>query len=97
MKRWFGCRVPTSPLEMVIDLFHNDFEDAEPPKVTSLKHTYPRNEIVDHGEDEYFVADSRGFEIVVQYLAKQFLSSLKSEPRLKLNKVTHKSIFGWDL
>jgi polyamine oxidase len=53
-----------------------------------LKHTYPRNEFVDHGEDPYFVADPRGFEIVVQYLAKQFLSSLKSDPRLKLNKVT---------
>lgn len=71
-------------------MFHNDFEDAEPPKETSLKHTYPRNEIVDHGEDENFVADSRGFEIVVHYLAEQFLSSpLTSDPRLKLNKVTH--------
>ncbi|KAF2282916.1 hypothetical protein GH714_043336 [Hevea brasiliensis] len=79
--------VPKTPLEMVIDFYHNDYEDAEPPKVTSLKHTYPRNEFVDHGEDPYFVADPRGFEIVVQYLAKQFLSSLTSDPRLKLNKV----------
>lgn len=80
-------RVPTTPLEMVIDYFHNDYEDAEPPKVSSLKHTYPRNELVDHGEDEYFVADPRGFEVIVQYLAKQFLSSLTTDPRLKLNKV----------
>ncbi|KAF2282917.1 hypothetical protein GH714_043337 [Hevea brasiliensis] len=80
-------QVPKTPLEMVIDFYHNDYEDAEPPKVTSLKHTYPRNEFVDHGEDPYFVADPRGFEIVVQYLAKQFLSSLTSDPRLKLNKV----------
>ncbi|XP_050225609.1 polyamine oxidase 1-like [Mercurialis annua] len=80
-------RVPTTPLEMVIDFYYNDFEDAEPPKYTSLKHTIPRNELVDHGEDSYFVADPRGFEVLVQYLAKQFLSSLTSDPRLKLNKV----------
>ncbi|WCJ36059.1 Polyamine oxidase 1 [Euphorbia peplus] len=78
--------VPTSPLEMVVDFFHNDFEDTEPPRLTSLRHTYPRNELVDHGEDEYFVADPRGYEVIVQYLAKQFLSSLTSDPRLKLNK-----------
>lgn len=80
---------------MVVDYYHNDYEDGEPPKVTSLKHTYPRNEFVDHGEDPHFVADPRGFEIVVQYLAKQFLSSLKSDPRLKLNKVTfHHILLG---
>ncbi|XP_037496176.1 polyamine oxidase 1 isoform X1 [Jatropha curcas] len=80
-------KVPRTPLEMVVDYYHNDYEDGEPPKVTSLKHTYPRNEFVDHGEDPYFVADPRGFEIIVQYLAKQFLSSLTTDPRLKLNKV----------
>ncbi|OAY30888.1 polyamine oxidase 1 [Manihot esculenta] len=80
-------KVPITPLEMVIDFYHNDYEDAEPPKVTSLKHTCPRNEFVDHGEDPHFVADPRGFEVIVQYLAKQFLSSLTSDPRLKLNKV----------
>ncbi|XP_011028583.1 PREDICTED: polyamine oxidase-like [Populus euphratica] len=85
---------PKTPLEMVIDYYHNDYEDGEPPKVTSLKHTYPRNEFVDHGEDPYFVADPRGFEIVVQYLAKQFLSSLKSDPRLKLNKVVREIIYS---
>lgn len=79
--------MPITPLEMVIDFYHNDYEDAEPPKVTSLKHTCPRNEFVDHGEDPHFVADPRGFEVIVQYLAKQFLSSLTSDPRLKLNKV----------
>ncbi|EEF52018.1 polyamine oxidase 1 [Ricinus communis] len=86
-QRIYNKRPPTSPLEMVIDFFYNDFEDAEPPKVTSLKHTYPRNEMVDHGEDEYFVADPRGVEVLVQYLAKQFLSSVTKDPRLKLNKV----------
>ncbi|KAJ6760679.1 FLAVIN MONOAMINE OXIDASE [Salix purpurea] len=85
---------PKTPLEMVVDYYHNDYEDGEPPKVTSLKHTYPRNEFVDHGEDPYFVADPRGFEIVVQYLAKQFLSSLKGDPRLKLNKVVREIIYS---
>ncbi|KAF2314692.1 hypothetical protein GH714_030041 [Hevea brasiliensis] len=85
---------PKTPLEMVIDFYHNDYEDAEPPKVTSLKHTYPRNEMMDHGEDLYFVADPRGFEIIPQYLAKQFLSSLTSDPRLKLNKVVREIIYS---
>ncbi|KAG8652546.1 hypothetical protein MANES_06G103900v8 [Manihot esculenta] len=85
---------PKTPLEMVIDYYYNDYQDAEPPKVTSLKHTYPRNEIVDHGDDAYFVADPRGFEILSQYLAKQFLSSLTSDPRLKLNKVVREIIYS---
>lgn len=78
---------------MVLDFYHNDYEDAEPPRLTSLKNTWPRKEFMDHGEDPYFVADDRGFEIIVKYLAKQFLSPLTGDPRLKLNKVVREIIY----
>ncbi|KAJ4829075.1 hypothetical protein Tsubulata_030974 [Turnera subulata] len=93
-QRIFSKQVPKTPLEMVIDYYHNDYEDAEPPRMTSLKHTWPREEFVDHGSDPYFVSDPRGFETVVQYLAKQFLSPLKGDPRLKLNKVVKEIIYS---
>ncbi|CAN1347585.1 Polyamine oxidase 1 [Linum perenne] len=84
-QRIYG-RPPLTPLEMVIDFYHNDYEDAEPPKVTSLKHTYPRTEFEEHGEDPHFVTDPRGFGVLVQYLASQILK--KGSPvRLKLNKL----------
>ncbi|XP_038724684.1 polyamine oxidase 1-like [Tripterygium wilfordii] len=89
-QRLYSNKVPTTPLEMVIDFYYNDYEDAEPPKDTSLKHTYPRGESEDFGEDTYFVADPRGFESVVHYFANKFLlneNGVITDPRLKLNKV----------
>ncbi|CAK7328940.1 unnamed protein product [Dovyalis caffra] len=83
-------QVPTTPLEMVIDYFYNDYEDAEPPRVTSLLNTIPRYEFLDFGDQTYFLADSRGFESIVLYIAKQFLSHKHEairDQRLKLNKV----------
>ncbi|XP_038724685.1 polyamine oxidase 1-like [Tripterygium wilfordii] len=83
-------KVPTTPLEMVIDFYYNDYEDAEPPKYTSLKHTYPRGESEDFGESTYFVADPRGFESVVHYFSDEFLlnkNGVIRDPRLRLNKV----------
>lgn len=82
--------VPTTPLDMVIDYFYNDYEDAEPPRVTSLKNTIPRYEFLDFGDQTYFLADSRGFESILIYIAKQFLShkhEVIRDQRLKLNKV----------
>ncbi|KAJ4978426.1 hypothetical protein NE237_009206 [Protea cynaroides] len=82
--------VPTDALEMVIDFYYYDFEDSEPPRVTSLKNTEPRRFEIDFGEDQYFVADRRGYASVVRYTATQFLSSkngIITDPRLKLNKV----------
>ncbi|KAM7272364.1 hypothetical protein ACFE04_027027 [Oxalis oulophora] len=64
--------------------------EAEPPRITSLKNTFPREEFEDFGENEYFVADPRGYEAVVHYIAKQFLvykNGLLADPRVKLNKV----------
>ncbi|XP_011008901.1 PREDICTED: polyamine oxidase-like isoform X1 [Populus euphratica] len=83
-------KVPTTPLDMVIDYFYNDYEDAEPPRVTSLKNTIPRYEFLDFGDQTYFLADSRGFESILIYIAKQFLShkhEVIRDQRLKLNKV----------
>ncbi|CAN0890270.1 Polyamine oxidase 6 [Linum grandiflorum] len=75
---------------MVIDYFQNDYEEGEPPTVTSLKNTIPRQEYMDFGHKTYFVADPRGFHSIVHYIAKQFLSHNHlaiDDPRLKLNQV----------
>ncbi|CAN1179781.1 Polyamine oxidase 1 [Linum perenne] len=84
--RLFG-KIPETPLERLIDYYHNDFEDADPPQISSLRNIFPRSESADHGPLSHFVADSRGFEVVVKYLAKQFLSSLTNDPRIRLNKM----------
>lgn len=93
LKNW--CRVPKGPLDMAVDYFYNDFEEAEPTRISSLKNTFPRQLMEDFGEDSYFVADPRGFETVVHYIATQFLShdnNKITDPRLKLNKV-HDFVF----
>lgn len=77
-QRVFG-HVPETPLEMAIDFFFYDFEIAEPPRVTSLKNVEPIATFEYYGEDEYFVADSRGYEHVVQRLARSF-SPAVTEP-----------------
>ena len=85
------CRVPSSPLDMAIDYMAYDYEFAEPPRVTSLLNCIPLSTFSKFGEDSYFVADPRGYESVVHYVAKQFLVANEScyitEPRLLLNKV----------
>ncbi|GLJ18931.1 hypothetical protein SUGI_0338570 [Cryptomeria japonica] len=87
-QRTFG-HVPITPLEMAIDFFLYDFEIAEPPRVTSLKNVEPNPTFEEFGEDEYFIADSRGYEYIVHRIAQEFLHSANgsiSNPRLKLNK-----------
>ncbi|RZC57036.1 hypothetical protein C5167_004339 [Papaver somniferum] len=82
--------VPSTPIEMAIDYYTYDYEFGEPPRVTSLQNTEPLQTFTDFGEDYYFVADSRGYESVVHYVAKQFLTTDKAgnitDPRLVLNK-----------
>lgn len=88
-QRTFG-HVPVTPLEMAIDFYFYDFEIAEPPRVTSLKNVLPNPTFDDFGEDEYFVADSRGYEYIVHKIAQEFLDSHNgdiSDNRLKLNQV----------
>ncbi|KAI3865181.1 hypothetical protein MKX03_005821 [Papaver bracteatum] len=84
-------KIPSTPLEMAIDYFFCDSSFGEPPRVTSLQNTQPLPTYTNFGEDSYFVADSRGYESVVHYIAKKFLKTNKageiSDPRLKLNKV----------
>ncbi|KAJ4751287.1 Polyamine oxidase [Rhynchospora pubera] len=83
--------VPSTPLDMVIDYYNFDYEFAEPPRVTSLQNTVPLATFANFGEDVYFVADQRGYQSVVYYVAKQFLKSDKTgaitDSRLMLNKV----------
>ncbi|CAN1846060.1 Polyamine oxidase 1 [Linum perenne] len=86
--------IPETPLERLIDYYHNDFEDADPPQISSLRNIFPRSESADDGPLSHFVADSRGFEVVVKYLAKQFLSSLTNDPRIRLNKVVRKIMYN---
>eukprot|EP01018_Ginkgo_biloba_P022631 Gb_10592 [translate_table: standard] len=90
-QRVFG-HVPTSALEMAIDYFFYDAEIAEPPRVTSLKNVEPIPTYEYFGEDEYFVADSRGYEYLVHILAMEFLQTNNSsivDDRLQINKVVH--------
>ncbi|KAG9450835.1 hypothetical protein H6P81_010800 [Aristolochia fimbriata] len=81
---------PSSPLEMLMDWYMNDYEDAEPPKITSLKNTVPIPTFTDFGPDHDLVVDDRGYESIVHYLAKEFLKKdhyIDKGPEIKLNKV----------
>lgn len=83
---------PATPVDMVVDYYKFDYEFAEPPRVTSLQNTVPLATFSDFGDDVYFVADQRGYEAVVYYLAGQYLktddkSGKIVDPRLQLNKV----------
>lgn len=83
---------PATPVDMAVDYRKYDYEFAEPPRVTSLQNAVPLPTFTDFGDDVYFVADQRGYESVVYYLAGQYLKSDQSsgkivDPRLKLNKV----------
>jgi polyamine oxidase len=82
---------PATPVDMVVDYYKYDYEFAEPPRVTSLQNVVPLPTFSDFGDDVYFVADQRGYEAVVYYLAGQFLKADRSgkivDPRLQLNKV----------
>ncbi|GLJ36650.1 hypothetical protein SUGI_0737340 [Cryptomeria japonica] len=85
--------IPTTRLEMAIDFFLYDFETGEPPRTTSLMNVEPIATFKDFGIDNYFVADSRGYEHIVHRLAQEFLSSHHGniiDKRLKLKKVVCK-------
>ncbi|KAJ7566173.1 hypothetical protein O6H91_02G091200 [Diphasiastrum complanatum] len=91
-QRLFGS-VPSTPLEMTLDWQNYDFEFAEPPRITSLKNTQPNPTFVNFGNDEYFVADPRGYTYIVQRLAEEFLTQQKGkiqDSRLQFHKVVRK-------
>uniref|UniRef100_A0A803L8N4 Amine oxidase domain-containing protein n=1 Tax=Chenopodium quinoa TaxID=63459 RepID=A0A803L8N4_CHEQI len=80
---------PRSTLEKMVDFFTFDGEQAEAPRVTSLRQVLPMAESHDFGENSYFVADSRGFESLVHLIAKQFISFKNgaiNDPRVKFNQ-----------
>ncbi|CAN1774643.1 Polyamine oxidase 1, partial [Linum perenne] len=91
--RLFG-QTPEKPLEMLIDYYHHDFGDAEPPRLTSLKSCFPLWETTDHGDNARFVCDARGFKVIAQFLGKQFLSAPDNQPRLHLNQVVRKIMYN---
>ncbi|KAH9611769.1 hypothetical protein KSS87_009033 [Heliosperma pusillum] len=64
---------PKTTLEKMVDFYSFDGEQAEAPRVTSLKHVLPRPEYSLYGESAYFVADERGFEGIVHEIAKTCL------------------------
>ncbi|KAL2936100.1 Polyamine oxidase [Bienertia sinuspersici] len=81
---------PKTALERMIDFYSFDGEQAEAPRVTSLKHIFPRPEFELFGDGEYFVADSRGFESIVHVLAKSFLTYTNdtiTDPRVMFKQV----------
>ncbi|KAI3919449.1 hypothetical protein MKW98_030160 [Papaver atlanticum] len=84
-------KVPSTPIEKALEYFRYDSQQGEPPRLTSLRNTAPLPTFADFGDDIYFVADSRGYESVVHYVAKEFLTTNKAgeikDPRLMLNKV----------
>eukprot|EP00253_Pinus_taeda_P006421 PITA_06421 len=94
-QRIFGY-VPMTPLEMAIDYYFYDFEVAEPPRVTSLKNVEPIATFEYYGDDEYFVADRRGYEHIIHKLAEEFLQCHNgsiSDEHLKFNQVVREIIY----
>ncbi|CAL4933136.1 unnamed protein product [Urochloa decumbens] len=91
---------PTKPVDMVIDYYMNDYEFAEPPRVTSVQSTHPLPTFVKFGENVYFVADQRGYESVVHYIAGQYLETdglgAIVDPRLMLNKAVQEITYSED-
>ncbi|CAM6104229.1 unnamed protein product [Calypogeia fissa] len=96
-QRLYGC-VPSSPVEMVLDYKFYDGEFAEPPRVTSLINTQPVPTFKTFGADSYFVADRRGYSIIIQPLASYLKSKngTLTDTRLKLNKVVNKIEYSED-
>uniref|UniRef100_K4AJR7 Amine oxidase domain-containing protein n=1 Tax=Setaria italica TaxID=4555 RepID=K4AJR7_SETIT len=60
---------PTRPVDMVIDYYMNDYEFAEPPRVTSVQNAHRLPTFAKFAENVYFVIEQRGYESVVHYIA----------------------------
>ncbi|CAL4916448.1 unnamed protein product [Urochloa decumbens] len=91
---------PTKPVDMVIDYYMNDYEFAEPPRVTSVQSTHPLPTFVKFGKNVYFVADQRGYESVVHYITGQYLETdglgAIVDPKLMLNKAVQEITYSQD-
>ncbi|CAL9159366.1 unnamed protein product [Musa hybrid cultivar] len=93
-------KIPSTPLEMIVDYYSYDYEFAEPPRVTSLQNTVPLPTFDDFGDNVYFVADERGYESLVYNLASMFLKTNSHgvivDPRLQLGKVATEIQYSGD-
>ncbi|CAL9752058.1 unnamed protein product [Musa acuminata subsp. burmannicoides] len=93
-------KIPSTPLEMIVDYYSYDYEFAEPPRVTSLQNTVPLPTFDDFGDNVYFVADERGYESLVYNLASMFLETNSHgvivDPRLQLGKVATEIQYSGD-
>ncbi|MCL7033599.1 hypothetical protein MKW94_029743 [Papaver nudicaule] len=80
---------PKTPIDLAIDFVLHDFEMAEVEPIS----TY-----VEYGDEEFLVADERGYELVVYNMAESFLSTTCQgkivDDRLQLNKVVREIIHG---
>ncbi|XP_066398685.1 polyamine oxidase 7-like [Miscanthus floridulus] len=89
---------PATPVDMALDYFIYDYEFAEPPRVTSLQNTQPTPTNADFGEDNYFVADQRGFESIIHSIGSSYLSTdgngKLSDRRILLNKVVRQIAYN---
>ncbi|CAM6097244.1 unnamed protein product [Calypogeia fissa] len=90
-QRFFG-HVPSTPIDMALDGWNYDFTTAEPPRINSLKNTQPLATETYFGPDHYFVADERGYAIILDpvssYLTRT--NGIITDPRLYLNTVVNK-------
>ncbi|GAB2289026.1 polyamine oxidase1, flavin-containing amine oxidoreductase [Dionaea muscipula] len=72
---------PKTPIELAIDFILHDFEMAE---------VQPISTYTEYGEQEFLVADERGYEHLLYKMAETFLLTSEgeiSDNRLQLNKV----------
>ncbi|KAI3864343.1 hypothetical protein MKX03_026916 [Papaver bracteatum] len=79
---------PKTPIDLAIDFVLHDFEMAEVEPIS----TY-----VEYGDEEFLVADERGYEFLVYKMAESFLSTCQgkiADNRLQLNKVVREIIQG---
>ncbi|XP_077986125.1 uncharacterized protein LOC144440613 [Glandiceps talaboti] len=79
---------PRTPIAKVIEYFEHDAEFADRADVTSFRSTRQVTEELSMGGGDFFVSDSRGFDVIVKDLAKEFLK--EDDDRLRLNHVVRK-------
>jgi len=67
--------VANTPLKRVYQLYHEDYEWAQMPQVTSVNNTLPMSSYTDFKDAALFVLDNRGYEWLVKKLGGEFLKT----------------------
>ena len=83
---------PSNTTSMFMEWYRYDFNLAESPDLTSLTENVPDNNFEDFGPYEFFVTDQRGYSILIEKLAEQFLKP--SDPRLHLKETVQSIEWG---